>query len=142
MTYFIRTENGEAANVTKETGLSEANRCMMDGRREVAEMTAVSDFYDIRYKDGRKVTLSRQDGDMPEPAPETIPEPREWRGTHSNFSHLHRFNASRRARCNPRFHPSYCADNDKPNEFLTKSEVQAGEYADLYSFCPRCDTKD
>lgn len=65
MTYFIRTENGTAANVTKEAGLAEANRCMMDGKREVAEMTAVSGFYYIWYKDGRKVTLSRQDGDMP-----------------------------------------------------------------------------
>lgn len=68
MTYFIRTEDGVAANVTKEVGLAEANRCMMDGKREVAEMTAVSGFYYIWYKDGRKVTLSRQDGDMPKPA--------------------------------------------------------------------------
>lgn len=72
MTYFIRTENGVAANVTKEAGLAEANLCMMAGKREVAEMTAVSGFYDIRYKDGRKVTLSRQDGDMPAPARQTV----------------------------------------------------------------------
>lgn len=65
MTYFIRTENGVAGNVTREAGLAEANRCMMDGKREVAEMTAVTDFYYIWYKDGRKVTLSRQQGDMP-----------------------------------------------------------------------------
>lgn len=136
MTYFIRTENGEAANVSKAAGLAEANRCMMDGKREVAEMTAVSDFYDIRYKDGRKVTLSRQDGDMPEPA---ATEPREWRGTHSNFSHLHRFNDNRRARCNARIHPGHCMDSDKEREFQTKTEVLAGEYAHLYTFCPRCE---
>jgi hypothetical protein len=71
MTYFIRTEDGVAKNVTKEEGLAEANRCMMDGKREVAEMTAVSDFYYIWYKDGRKVTLSCQRGEeMPAPKAE------------------------------------------------------------------------
>lgn len=68
MTYFIRTENGIAANVTKAEGLAEANRCMMDGKREVATMTATTDMYMIWYKDGRRVYLSRQTGDMPEPA--------------------------------------------------------------------------
>lgn len=78
MTYFIRTEDGVAANVSKEAGLAEANRCMMDGKREVAEMTAVSGFYYIWYKDGRKVTLSRQDGDLPEPLPGQ--GPKVWTG--------------------------------------------------------------
>jgi hypothetical protein len=137
MTYFIRTENGTAANVSKEDGLAEANRCMMDGKREVAEMTAVSDFYDIRYKDGRKVTLSRQDGDAP--APVETEEPRQWRGTHSNFSHLHRFGSDRRALCNRRIHPAYCTERDAPQEFQSKSEALSSEYAYLYSFCPRCD---
>lgn len=68
MTYFIRTEDGATTNVTKADGLAEANHCMMDGKREVAEMTVVSGLYMIWYKDGRKVTLSRQDGDMPKPA--------------------------------------------------------------------------
>jgi hypothetical protein len=71
MTYFIRTENGTATNVTKEIALAEANRCMMDGKCEVAEMTAISGYYMIWYKDGRKVTLSRQTGDMPAPAKES-----------------------------------------------------------------------
>lgn len=65
MTYFIRTEDGTTSNVTKEVALTEVNRCMMDGKREVAEMTAVTDYYMIWYKDGRRVTLSRQTGDMP-----------------------------------------------------------------------------
>lgn len=80
MTHFIRTEDGTATNVTKADGLAEVNRCMMDGKREVAEMTAVSGYYMIWYKDGRKVTLSRQDGDMPKPAEEPTAEPIEDQG--------------------------------------------------------------
>ncbi len=65
--YFVRTENGAAANVNKADALAEINKCMMDDKREVAEMTSVYGYTLINYKDGRKVELSRQDGDMPEP---------------------------------------------------------------------------
>lgn len=146
MTYFIRTEDGTATNVTKADGLAEANRCMMDGKREVAEMTAVTDFYDIRYKDGRKVTLSRQVGDMPEPVKDEQDAPAgELPDAWTVASHrmlLHRFTAadeSGRAVCNRRFRPWRYGNG---YAFRTKAEQVAHEYAHLYTFCPRCEAKE
>lgn len=146
MTYFIRTEDGIAANVTTEVGLAEANRCMMDGKREVAEMTAVSGLYMIWYKDGRKVTLSRQDGDMPAPAKgeQDAPadEPPDAWTVASHRMLLHRFTAadeSGRAVCNRRFRPWRYGNG---YAFRTKAEQLAHEYADLYTFCPRCEAKE
>lgn len=135
MTYFIRTENGVAANVSKAAGLAEANKCMMDGKRDVAEMTATSGFYMIWYKDGRKVTLSRQDGEMPQSAD----DPQEWTGTHSRGNHLHRFDRETlKARCNSRIRPRRWPSG---YAFQTRAEVESGEYADLYTFCPACESK-
>lgn len=139
MTYFIRTENGTAANVTKDAALAEANRCMMDGKREVAEMTATSGYYMIWYKDGRKVTLSRQRGDMPEPV-ETNELPDAWTVA-SHRMLLHRFTAADetgRAVCNRRFRPWRYGNG---YAFRTKAEQLAHEYADLYAFCPRCEAR-
>ncbi|AVO22306.1 hypothetical protein PBI_NESBITT_49 [Streptomyces phage Nesbitt] len=143
MTYFIRTENGVAANVTKEVALAEANDAMMSkGRGSVAQMTAVTDFYDIRYKGGRKVTLSRQTGDMPELEP--TEEPTDVEPKWSVASHrmlLHRFTQDGqdgRALCNKSFRPYKYANG---YNFETRTARDAGEYGDLYTYCPRCAAK-
>jgi len=132
---YERTENGVTAPVSVRDALAEVNHAMMAGKGDVREMSSGRGRHSIEYRDGRSVKLTEVD------APASI-EPRQWRGTHSNFSHLHRFGSDRRALCNRRIHPAYCTENDKPTEFLSKSEVLSSEYADLHSFCPRCDAVD
>ncbi|WP_406324014.1 hypothetical protein [Streptomyces niveus] len=71
MKVYERTENGVAGQVSIREGLDEVNHAMMDGKRDVKEMSSITrtDFA-IEYKDGRKVTLVQVDApaqDTPEP---------------------------------------------------------------------------
>lgn len=75
MKVYERTENGVAGQVSIREGLDEVNHAMMDGKRDVKEMSSITrtDFA-IEYKDGRKVTLVQVDApaqDTPEPPPLT-----------------------------------------------------------------------
>ncbi len=69
MTYFTRTENGQAENVSSSDALETINWAMMGGSRDVAEMSAANGRYSIRYRNGDRVLFERQDGDMPQAQP-------------------------------------------------------------------------
>jgi hypothetical protein len=136
---YERTENGTVTHVSTREGLAEINHAMMDGKREVETMSSISRTdYAIEYKDGRKVRLVRVDA----PAAE---DPKEWTGTASNFSHLHRFDAELKALCNRRIRSRGAARRAGVlighDELRSRSEVESSEYAHLYTFCPRCEAK-
>ena len=113
---------------------------MMDGRRAVREMASITrtDFA-IEYKDGRKVRLELVDEPAEEPA-ETDERPDAWTVA-SHRTLLHRFTQADedgRALCNKSFRPWRYGNG---YDFKTKAECQSSEYAHLYTFCPRCETK-
>jgi hypothetical protein len=146
---FERIENGVTTHVSVKEGLAEVNDAMM-GRvsreRSVRRMSSGRTQHHIEYADGRDVRMTLVDA----PEPTDTEAPREWRGTHSNFSNLHRFvlvgtdpkyGDQYRARCNKGIRPAHCMPKDKPSEYRTRGEVLASEHADLYTFCPRCEAK-
>lgn len=137
MKVYQRTEDGAVTEVSVKDAMAEVNHAMMEGKNKVRRMSSGRGQHRIEYKNGRSVCLVELEATEEQAAT----EPREWSGTRSNFSHLHRFNDSNRARCNSRIRPGHCMDSDKEREFQTKSEVLAGEYAHLYTFCPRCDAE-
>jgi hypothetical protein len=70
---YERTENGTTKIVSRTVGLGEINHAMMEGKREVREMSSLTRTdYAIQYKDGRSVKLILVD----EPAPEADSEGR------------------------------------------------------------------
>ncbi len=68
--HFTRTEDGTTTPVTAREALDEINGCMIgDLKKTVRTMYGSGGNYVIEYRDGRKVRLTRVDGDMPAPAP-------------------------------------------------------------------------
>ncbi|MFF9525419.1 hypothetical protein ACF1DV_26075 [Streptomyces achromogenes] len=55
---YERTENGVTSIISQREGLAEINKAMMEGEREVREMSSITRTdYAIEYKDGRSVRL-------------------------------------------------------------------------------------
>lgn len=137
---YERTENGTVTHVSIREGLNEINHAMMDGKREVREMSSITrtDFA-IEYKDGRKVRLVRVDAPSEQPA-ETDERPDAWTVA-SHKMLLHRFTQADkdgRALCNKSYRPWRYGNG---YNFKTKAEQQSSEYAHMYTFCPRCEAK-
>lgn len=132
---YERTEDGTVTYVSIREAMAEVNHAMMDGKRDVHEMSSGRDRHSIDYKDGRSVRLVLVDA----PA-ETGGLPDAWTVA-SHRMLLHRFTAadeSGRAVCNRRFRPWRYGNG---YAFRTKAEQMAHEYADLYTFCPKCEAK-
>lgn len=129
MKIYERTENGVTTRIPLAEGLSVINYAQMEGKRFVRTMSASRGDAQIEYKNGQKVTLRQVEIETPE-------EPQEWSGTRSNCTLLHRFDPETlRGRCNKRFHPVRHANG---YSLKTRSQVENGEYANLYKFCPKC----
>jgi hypothetical protein len=131
---YERTENGTAARVSVRDALNEVNHAMMDGKRNVRSMSSSHGNHSIEYKDGRTVRLVEVE--------ELAEDAKEWSGTRTHFNHMHRFGANGRALCNSRIWPQvWHGQNDKGVILRTRAEIEAGEYAHLYTFCPHCEAK-
>lgn len=128
---YERTEDGTVTYVSIREAMAEVNHAMMGGQREVQEMSSGRDRHSIDYKDGRSVLLVLVDA----PAEDV----KEWAGTASNGAHMHRFGDDHRARCNSRIFPKTWVG--KGVILKTREEIEAGEYAHLYTFCLRCEAK-
>jgi hypothetical protein len=127
---YQRTENGAETIVSQRAGLDEINNAMMSGRSDVREMSQISrtDFA-IEYKDNRNVRLVLID------APE---EPMDWACT-STGRVEHRFGKDGRALCNRRYRAyDRPVSREDQRTRRTRSEIENGPYADLYTFCPAC----
>ncbi|MFJ4768509.1 hypothetical protein ACIP88_05230 [Streptomyces uncialis] len=137
MKVYERTENGIATQVSVKDGLEEINNAMMAGKREVRTMSSISRTdYAIEYKDGRKITLVQIDA--PE---ESVDEDSSPWTVASHRMLLHKFteaSADGRAVCNKSFRPWRYGNG---YDFATRAEHEASQYADLYAFCPRCESK-
>jgi plasmid stabilization system protein ParE len=135
----VRIVNGGTPGfITVQAGLAEINAAMMgEGRKNVRRMSAARSSAIIEYRDGRKVEI------RPAAEDETPAEPAaEWCGTHSNPSHLHRFGSELRAVCNSRIRSRGAGRRNGvlvgQEDLRTRSEIEGGKYAELYSFCPKC----
>ncbi|MCT2594267.1 hypothetical protein LHJ74_30905 [Streptomyces sp. N2-109] len=139
MKVYQRTENGTVTEVSVREALAEVNTAMMEGKRYVREMFSGRGQHSIEYKDGRSVRL------VEVYAPREESEPREWHGTHSTFHHLHRMDETNRARCNRRIRANLVPPSGGRGPWgvfkRTRSEIENGESARLYTFCPKCATK-
>lgn len=137
---YERTENGAVAYVSIREAMAEVNHAMMDGQRDVREMSSGRDRHSIDYKDGRSVILVLVDAPT-----EPVEDVKEWSGTHSNHNLVHRFDAELRALCNRRIRSArsgYRAGVLVGHEHLrSRREIEASEYAHFYTFCPRCEAK-
>jgi hypothetical protein len=131
---YRRTENGTEAIASQQDGRNEINNAMMSGQGDVREMSQISrtDFA-IEYKDNRSVLLILIDA--PEESGE---EPMDWAST-STGKVEHRFGEDGRARCNRRYraYDRPVSQGDQRTR-RTRSEIESGPYADLYTFCPAC----
>lgn len=67
-TIYSRTENDRTTTVSVAEALAEVNTAMMEGKREVREMSSQRGRHLIEYKDGRRVLLVET---TEEPATET-----------------------------------------------------------------------
>ena len=124
--------------------LAEVNRAMMDGKRQVREMSSMRGRHAIEYKDGRKVLLVEVTEDA---APEAV---KEWGGSRTSGMLLHKFHgmgpavqgADYRAECNKgtRWYARPLSQHEGPR-LRSREEIEGSEYADLYTFCPRCESK-
>lgn len=70
-------------------------------------------------------------------------EPKDWAGTTADEYDVHRFPADRRALCNPavRTYSSTQPDDATREPYMTlrtRSQIEAGEFASRYRFCPDC----
>lgn len=131
---YDRTENGITTRISLREGLEEINSAMMDRvttRGKVRSMSSISrNDYAITYKDDRKVTLV-QVTVKDEPG-----DAAEWSGTASRPFHVHKI-ANNRARCSSRIWPK--SWQGVGVILHTRKEIEAGESARLYTFCPRCE---
>lgn len=64
---YERTENGTVTHVSVREALAEVNRAMMDGKRDVREMSSGRGQHVIAYKDGRTVRLILVDAPVEQP---------------------------------------------------------------------------
>lgn len=132
-TVYQRTENGAMEIVSVKEAMTEVNHAMMDGKRYVREMSSGKGQHSIDYTDGRTVVLI----EMEESASET----EDWASTRTGNVE-HRFDDEGRALCNRRLR-AYDRPVSQTDRRVrrTRSEIEAGEFADLYTFCSRCGTK-
>jgi hypothetical protein len=138
---YRRIENGAEDFITVKEALALVNDLMMNQwdisrPSKVREMSSQQGRHLIKYRNGTTVLLVEIDAaDMP-----AEEEP----GTWSVASHrmlLHRFTEATengRAVCNKSFRPWRYGNGF---DFKTRTEHEASEYADLYTFCPRCERK-
>lgn len=132
MKLYERTENGTTTRIPLAEGLAVINYAQMTGKRFVRSMSYASGHAQIEYKNGIKVTLRQVEIEDPQ-------EPAEWSGTRSNGAYLHRFNPETlHGRCNKSFRPVRHADG---YSLRSRSQIEASEYAHLYTFCPKCEDK-
>lgn len=135
MKAYERTENGTTTTITTREALDEVNHAMMDGKHTVRRMSSSHGNHHIEYKDGRTAHLVETE------AP--TEDAKEWSGTRTHSNHMHRFGANGRALCNSRIWPQvWHGQNDQGVILHTRAEIEAGEYAHLYTFCPRCEAKE
>lgn len=133
---FERTEGGVTTHVSVREGLAEVNTAMMEGKRNVRRMSSGRTRHDIEYNDGRKVIMTLVD------APAVYQEPEEW-GTATVSTLLHRFQgADYRAKCNKgiRWYRRRLSETEGAR-LRTRSEIESGKYAHLYTFCRKCEAK-
>lgn len=128
-TVYQRTEDGNLTIVTVGEAMAEVNHAMMDGKRHVREMSSGRGQHRIQYTDGRQVRMIAVDASQ-------VDEVRDWAGTYSRRNRLHRFGADGKARCNAGIRHVVTGV-----VFRSRSEVESSEYADLYTFCARCEVK-
>jgi hypothetical protein len=151
MRMFELTENGVTKLIPLREGLEILNDVQLYGREFVKEASIGSLRADIEYKDGTKFTLVRVEVEVEVEvevdAEENSGEPAEWSGTYSNQSRMHRFDPDTlRARCNKGIRPAqYLMPSPSGYEwehsFKTRTELESGEFAHLYRFCPKCESK-
>lgn len=65
MKVYERTEDGTTSIVSAKDGTAEINHAMMDGKRDVREMSAAGTDATITYKDGRRVALILTEREAP-----------------------------------------------------------------------------
>lgn len=133
---YERTENGITAHVSIREAMTEVNHAMMDGKRDVRQMSSGRGQHSIDYKDGRSVRLVLVDA----PA-ELASEPEDWASTATGKVE-HRFGPDGRALCNRRLraYDRPVSETDRRVR-RTRSEIENGEFGHLYTFCPACEAK-
>lgn len=148
---YERTENGTVTTVERAVGLAEINAAMMgDTKKTVRTMSSINRTdYAIDYKDGRSVRLVLVDAPASEgftnfvSAVEAEEQPDDgapWTVA-SHRTLLHKFTEASengRAVCNKSYRPWRYADG---YAFRTRSEHAVSQYANLYTYCPRCEAK-
>lgn len=70
-----------------------------------------------------------------------------WAGTTADMYDLHLFGPERTAQCDPTIRTySRSTPNDQYREpymtLRTRTQIEAGGFADMYTFCPACTTKE
>ncbi|QDN64367.1 hypothetical protein [Streptomyces sp. S1D4-14] len=138
---YERTEDGVTTHVSIREAMAEVNHAMMDGKRDVREMSSGRDRHWIDYKDGRSVRLTLVDA----PAETAAEDVKEWSGTASNGTHVHRFDAELKALCNRRIRSRGAGRVSGAlvghGNLRSRREIESSEYAYLYTFCSKCEDK-
>jgi hypothetical protein len=65
---YERTENGTVTHVSVREAMAEVNHAMMDGKRDVREMSSGRTAHWIAYRDGRHVRMTLVDAPAAQPA--------------------------------------------------------------------------
>lgn len=138
---YRRVENGAEDFITVKEALDIVNAAQMGGYslelpNRVREMTSQRGRHLIEYKNGTTVLLIEIDAaDMP-----TEDEPGTWTVA-SHRMLFHKFTEATengRAVCNKGFQPWRYGNG---YDFDTRTAHEASQYADMYTFCPRCEKK-
>lgn len=143
---YRRVTNGLVVDyITVREALDIANDAMMAGRSQVRRMASGQGRHAILFKNGVAVDLVEIDAaDMPADTPAEEPEEHWSTVSHATILHrtlLHLFTApdkSGRAVCNKSYRPWLYGNG---YSFKTRSEHEESKYADMYTFCPRCERK-
>lgn len=134
---YKRTEGDTVTYISQREGQAELSEAQMscEGVREISQINR-TDFA-IDYLRVGEVRLELVD--------ESAGEPSEWHGTHNRPFHLHRFDETNRARCNRSIRANAKPPIGGKGEWgvfkKTRSEIEGDEYADLFTFCPKCAAK-
>lgn len=149
---YRREDDGATDYITVWEALRIMNGLML-ARKLPAGVKAVSSSrgrHVIELADGGRVLLTEVDAsEMPAETPETPETPEAPEGHWSTVSHatilhrtlLHLFTApdkSGRAVCNKSYRPWLYGNG---YSFKTRAEHEESKYADMYTFCPRCERK-
>jgi hypothetical protein len=130
---YRRVTDGVEDFITVKEALAEVNDLVMNRKRDYREMSSGQGHHAIRYSDGRVVLLIEVDA----PAEE---EPATWTVA-SHRMLFHKFTEATgngRAVCNRSFRPWLYGNG---YDFKTRSAHESSQYADMYTFCPRCERK-